>query len=56
MPRTIFGGGTILCAILRMVILAWHVIWLRMTGRARFGTLVVDQVRAPLLPVSGLRK
>jgi hypothetical protein len=38
-------------AILRMALLAWHVLWLRMSCKARFTTLVVDQVCcAPLTP------
>ena len=45
LPMTVFGVATVICATLRMLAIAMHIIWLHARRKERYSMIVVDQVR-----------
>lgn len=43
LPMTICGMATIICACLRMLAIAMHIIWLGMRGKERYDIIILDQ-------------
>jgi hypothetical protein len=42
-PMNIYGMATIICACLRMLAIAVHIIWLGIRGKERYDIIIVDQ-------------